>query len=326
MSKIFKSYDKSEFYINNLFELNIDIHNIKITESLFGDIPTIELQFNCDPDDLKDYKINKVLTGTLTSPDGFTNTINGFIYKLTLDLNEVTMGIMNCDPEFTKNKVVSKYLKIDNAVDSTWKRGRYIERKRPQVKTDINFADDGLHSIYQRMESNYTFCNRLCRSYKHNTVYGFLFDGLRFLDLDNLGTEECEVHDQSGWKLMNPPQWSDSKFYDNDVDYIDYNHKSPEYELDPNHTIVSLYGRQVVVDSIYKELVGNFLYNDRLSHSKQVANFKCHYLDKVQVGDYFKLKSKQIEFNDVFLSKRIIEFRESSTEVSYEVRSIKPWS
>ena len=312
--KYLVSNDGSSFRIDKLFDEDIELLKVHIEEGLYGDIPDIVVNLKTDKELCK---INQEFTGSLISKDGYTNKFKCFVYDITYNLNEMEIKFMCCLPKFTKDRVVTKYTTIDNAIQSTYQLDRLDD-----VKTDLlDFSDPWY--IYQKNETNYHLCRRLCKSYKHNTVFGFLLSGLRFRDLLTWKPEVI-LRDKVDINLQSPSNWIHPKLYDQELKFVDYNSNVVEFEKDPNHQFVEYYEDIIPVNNIYKELIGNFLFNQRLELSKNINEFQLKFLPVYQVGDFVKIPSEQIIFNNCFISHRIIDMTKADISVHYTIQSIDP--
>lgn len=327
MSNIVYSFesDSAFFRVDDLFDKQIEMHSAKITESLYGDLPTIELVFSCGNDeDL--YPINHVLTGKLVTRNGYENSFEGFIYSIERNLNKVTMKLLLCDSGFTKDTFVTKYTNITDAIKSTWQRDITCFSDG-SIKTDVLDYQDP-HYIYQRNTTNYQLCTKLCKSFKYNTVFGYGMSDLIFVDLSNPKVKkDCKLKESDTVKLMSTPTWSDPKLYAiNKVTYEDYNTDQVEYEVDPNHINVRFYSKSYTVDTVYKELLGNYLYNSKLESLKNTIHLQSKILYDYQLGDFVELKSNSLNFQNTFISKRVITLDKAKVTVDYRIQSIDPWT
>ena len=80
----------------------------------------------------------------------------------------------------------------------------------------------------------------------------------------------------------------------------------------------------IPVNKEYKELVGNGLFNRKLYNSKNVNTFQMKYIPQFRVGQFAKIPSEQIRFNECFISERVIDFDKASVSVSFTIQSINP--
>lgn len=306
--------DESSFALGELFDgEGIEFKSLRVSESLFGTIPEIELVYRGDNEF---FKVNDEVKGELKSSTGRSNKFKGFVYGMKYSLNEYTINILCCDRSFTKDRAVTKYTSVDNAINALSRMQRV-----GSVKSDLLEFQDPYY-IYQRNETNYHLCSRLCFSYKRNTVYGFLLDGLRFVDLNSY-SPVTTLTDGTDMKLESNPSWADPKLYGEVVEQADYNAEEPVYERDDNHRAISMYEDIVMVDSPYEELIGNYLHNQRLSTSRSVYNFTLKNLPDYQVGDFLKIKSPSINFSECYVTGRTIDCTMSEMKVNVSIQSIK---
>ena len=66
------------------------------------------------------------------------------------------------------------------------------------------------------------------------------------------------------------------------------------------------------------------MYNTKLMNSKNVSTFTMKYVPQFRVGQFTEIPSDQIKFNECFISKRVVEFNQSSINVTFTVQSINP--
>lgn len=318
--KVLGSNDGSYFYLvePKLFDDDMELISVHFEEKLYGDIATFDIKCRTDKELIS---IGKKITAKLITQYGYCNDIQGYVYSIKYIHNDMIINIICCDPKFTIGKAVTKYTSIDNAIKSTYSLPRL---DKPPVKTDLMKFSDPWY-IYQKNETNYSLCKKLCMSYKHNTVFGFLLSGLKFKDLKNW-IPEIVTTDQAEINLVDSPLFNNPKLYDESVDYAEYNTDAPdmENEIDPNHKKVIMYSEIQTVNNVYEDLIGNYLFNKRLSISKNTNNFKIHYLPDWQVGDFIKINSNQLKFKECFISSRIIDYTRASVDVSLTIQSINP--
>lgn len=305
--------DGSEFRLLEIFDNDFEFISAHIEESLYGDITRIEFRCLCDT---KIVELLKKYKGYLKSKTGKKWEFECFCYQISYDNKYLEAKFMCSKIEFTRNIVTTKYTTIDNAIQSTWQLNRL-----DTVKTDL-LSFDRDHFFYQMSETNYNLCTKLCFSYKYNTVFGYLLNGLKFIDL-KAWKKEIELNDQVDIKLEQPASWTSGKLYESTVNIIDYNHSSPEYEIDSNHRIVGNYDQLLFCDTTYKDLIGNYLYNRRLKLMKQSNIFRLNYLPDFEVGTYVKINSTQIRYSNCFVSKRIINMEQSRLEIVIQIQSIE---
>lgn len=313
--KVVKCNDGSIFYVSELFDKEFEIISIKIEERLFGDIPTIDIKLRCNE---QPCQVDDLVKGYLISKDGLKTEFSGFVYTVEYMNNELTAKILCCSPDFVKNKFVTKYTTIDNAIESTSQMARI---DNPLIKTDLLDFQDPWY-IYQKNITNYKLCTKLCTAYKHNTIFGYLMNGLLFKDLANW-TPEIEATDRDQINLTNPTSWQKPKMYDQQMNFTDYNSKTPEYEVDENHTFVTQYETIIPTNVPYKELIGNFVYNQRLANSQNTNNFKQTFISDWSVGQFIKIKSPQINFKNCFISARTINISKALPQVEFTIKSIE---
>lgn len=315
--KIYPFSEGGSFVLNKLFDHDIEVHSLKITESLYGSVPTIELKFGCsDEEELPE--IGEEFTGSLKTDSGYENKIQCYLYSVQKSLNHITMNFLCCKPKFMKDRVVTKYTSIDDAISSTWQLDRL-----DSVKTDIlRFTNS--HYIYQRNDTNYNLCTKLSKSYKYNTVFGYTLSGIKFIDLNDV-KNVGEMDEKGMIALTQPSSWSDPKLYSlGDIKFIDYNN-SPQFESDGNHVMVNMYTDQIDTDNAYKDLIGNFLYNSKLGTTKNISSFKSNKLMDYQLGDFINIDSDQNNYQCNYLSKKIIEVNLGEVKVNYDFQSINPY-
>lgn len=319
--------DDSAFRIDGLFDDKVEVFEVTITEDIGGEIATISLK--ADIKNLEgtvkptgnydnfSYKVNQEFKGTLISgKHGTSFKFECFLYDLKYYTQAVEMKFLCCKPKFTKENVVTKYTTIDNAIQSTWQLARL-----DKVKTDLmNFEDPWY--LYQMNETNYSFNKRLCMSYKHDTVFAYCIDGLQIIDWTQW-VPGIELRDQVDVNLKIGSGFFEPKLYEQKIDYIDYNADDVEYEKDPNHHFTKMYQDVIPVNSVYKELIGNFLYNKRFLIKKRTNYMEMNYLPGWHIGDPVKIKSTQLVYKEFFITGRIVEFRKSEVKVHFTLQSIK---
>jgi hypothetical protein len=306
--------DGSVLDIKELFEKDIEMYSVNIKESLYGDLPELNVKFKTDDDTI--CKVNDRLTCSLKSGEGAEWKFNAFIYDQKYINNIMEIKTICWDQKFTKDKFTTKYTSIKNAIESTC-FSEIIGNPDSATKSDIMDFKDPFY-LYQRNETNYHFCTRLCKSYKYNTVFGYVLDGLIFVDLSSW-KKDIELKDRSDISLVTPSTWTESKLFEEKVEYIDYSNGK-----DPNHVIVKFYEDMIPVNKEYKELVGNGLFNRKLYNSKNVNTFQMKYIPQFRVGQFAKIPSEQIRFNECFISERVVDFDKANVSVSFTIQSINP--
>lgn len=312
--KLLVANDESSLDIKGLFDKDIEIHSAVIKEELHGDLPDLEISFSTDDPDISE--INKKYECSLKSGEGAEWKFGAFVYDMSYQNNGMTLKMICWDPKFTKEKFTTKYTSIKNAIESTC-CAEIVGNPESATNTDIlNFKDPS--ALYQRNETNHHFCTRMCRSFKYNTVFGYVLDGLLFVDL-NSWKKDIELKERAEINLIAPSSWSESKLYNQKVEYIDYSKGK-----DPNHVTVRFYEKTFTVNNDYKELIGNNLYNTKLIASKNTSTFTMNYLPQFRVGQFATIPSDQIKFNECFISGRIVEFNKSKVSVTFTIQSINP--
>jgi len=143
--------------------------------------------------------------------------------------------------------------------------------------------------------------------------------GMIIIAGSNVRAEKKILKDRSDISLVTPSTWTESKLFEEKVEYLDYSNGK-----DPNHVIVKFYEDMIPVNKEYKELVGNGLFNRKLYNSKNVNTFQMKYIPQFRVGQFAKIPSEQIRFNECFISERVIDFDKASVSVSFTIQSINP--
>ena len=317
--KVLGSNDGSYFYLvePKLFDDDMELISVHFEEKLYGDIATFDIKCKTNKQLVN---IGDKIKAKLITVNGYCNDIEGYVYNFTYNLNE-SQKVLCCDSKLTRGNVITKYTSIDNAIESTYLLARL---DNPKVKTDLMKFSDPWY-IYQKNETNYSLCKKLCMSYKHNTVFGFLLSGLKFKDLKNW-IPEIVANDQGEINLVNQPSFGDPKLYSQTVDYNNYNTDAPdmENEYDESHKQILMYSSMAVMNPVYEDLIGNYLFNQRLAVSKNTNNFRMSYIPDWQVGDFIKINSDQIRFKECFISSRIIDYSTANVGVSLTIQSINP--
>lgn len=306
--------DQSYIQINKLFELDIEIFDITIEESMMdGSVTLIHLtgQSEAIP-----CKVNDVFTGTLYSGmHGCTWNFECFVYDIKFHNHSLKIDFACCKQKFLKDNVVAKYTSIDGAIKSTWQLAR-LDKVQSPLQFDENY------SLHQQNESNYQYCKRLCFAYKYDTIYGFLINGLKFVDL-NAWTKEVELTDKVEITLQDGAEFEEPKLYDKDVKICDYNHKSPEYERDDNHQQIWMNGHVITVDKHYAQLHENHEHNIRLLDMKRTNKFHMNYLHGMSVGTYVQINSDQLSYKKSVITSRVITMHKTDCHVTYKICSIE---
>lgn len=311
--KLLIGSDGSSLEIKDLFDKEIEIMSATITEGLYGDLPELDVSFSTDDPDASE--VNKKYECSLKSGDGSEWKFSAFVYDMSYKENNMKLKMICWDQKFSRDKFTTKYTSIKNAIESTC-CSKLVGNPESVLNTDISFSGDS--ALYQRNETNYHFCNRLCQSYKYNTVYGFVLDGLLFVDLKSW-KKEIELNDRAEVSLITPSSWSEPKLYKQDIEYIDYSKGK-----DPNHTTVRFYESTVTVNNDYKDIIGNMMYNTKLMNSKNISTFTMKYIPQYRVGQFAAIPSDQIKFNECFISRRVVDFNKSKVDVTFTIQSINP--
>jgi len=304
--------EETKFRIKELFDKEIELISIVICETLYGSIADVELNANIKELD-EDFKLNKEYNCSLIDQYGNVTEFKCFCAFLSFVDNFLQMKFLCCDKDFTKKSLVNKFKNIDDAIKSASKMQRL---DNPLIKTDLLEFNDPYY-IYQTNEANNRFCTRLCWSYKHYTTFGYLLNGLKFIDLKSW-KPDLELIERRDIRLLEPASWNRNKKLDEDIKYIDYSNGR-----DPNHILIKFFDQTIVADTPYKFLIGNKLFNEKLVQFSQKNKFEVKFYPGWTVGTFVNLKpSPQINFIECIITSRRIKFEKASVSTLYGIQSI----
>lgn len=147
-------------------------------------------------------------------------------------------------------------------------------------------------SLVQSWETDHSFLNRLCLSYKKNTIFGYGWDKLVLKDIvgiDSLGRKEPESTLITGSDLIL------SDYIRKNYDHQLFKQPKNPWEEDPEFTDLQPKNFQVVVDrgdfrvvrKKYRPLVDNYLYNRRLMETNLFTSIigKGKVIPQYRLGD-----------------------------------------
>jgi hypothetical protein len=306
--------DGSKFIINELENSPYEIHKVQISEGCWGALPKIEVLFK--------YKVlpvtlNQILTGSITTLKGYKIKFNGYVHTCTFHKDEGSFTIICVDKNFINNKFTTYYSNIDSAINSTWKRSRL-----DNIKSDI-VSFKSPWKLYQMDETNYHFCSRCCQSYLHKTVYSYRFAGLKFTNLRNWKAETV-INDRAEAEIISTNTWEVPRTYEQDVTSDNPNSDIVEFEKDPNHVYVRCDEGLIPVSSAYRDLIGNYLYNQRLVDTPHQTSWRLRYMSEIQCGDMIKINSKFVNYNECYVQSRTITYDHADVSEVLITKSINP--
>jgi len=160
-------------------ESNYRIVYLHMIESLGGAIASGEISLWHDNSDKAVKLVTSQNTGTIkirdTKDGGIEYEIPFYIkkrefYKTTLKLSFVCLS----DIAFTDNVISTEYDDITDAINTL-----YPGKKDIRTKTDI--SND--LTIFQMCETNYDLCTRLAYSFRHETIFGYSWEGFILKEL-----------------------------------------------------------------------------------------------------------------------------------------------
>jgi len=296
--------------LEKLFDNNIVINSVKLSEAMYGELPTMDLDFDFNEDPKSGnttLKVNDVLKGYLVYPNNQKEEFSGYVYSFNYYYNKMIVKLILVDPDMLKTVQSTDYSGIIKAIQGTYKG---------TILTQLSYSDPVNNDVYQRLESNYEFCTRCCWMYRYNNVFGYSLSGLKFIDLNNYRPID-EVNADANFHISNIPEYTDPKLYDQEV--IETNVIGDE----EYHYNINFYNRIYTVDRAYSDAMNNYLHNTRFKTSKLNFNAQSKYLFPYKLGDMIKVESSQLNINDTFISKRIIDIQKSDLTVYYTLQSIR---
>jgi hypothetical protein len=104
-----------------------------------------------------------------------------------------------------------------------------------------------------------------------------------------------------------------------DTSYVDYSSGA-----DPNHILIKYNSQYFPVNNEYKDLIANYIFNQRFTSAKNTSNYKMRELTPVKIADGVNVGNDDVTINECYVSSRVIQISLSSLEVSYTVKSINP--
>jgi len=284
-----------------------------ITESMYGELPTLDISVRLDEQLIE---VNKPISGYIINPRGLRQDFKGYVYNYKYFQGTQQIGCILTKKEF-QDTATFRYDSMINAITSTYP-GEILTELTYNDPIDVpDVSTEGrIVRLYQKLESNSQFCTKCCWSYRKDYVFGYTIEGLKFLDLKNQIPID-EVSEKINLHVTTNPEFSDSKYYSKDSDYVIYSLGD-----DPYHANV-VYNNQVMpVDTEYIALTENFLYNQRYKSSKLVFNAKTKEFFSYRLGDVLRLKNSQFSNMNIYVVKRILSFTQSDFNESIVFHSI----
>lgn len=309
-----KGSDGSKFIVNELDNTPCEFHKVEISEECWGGLPTIKLAFKYSQ---LPVKLNQKLSGSMITEKGNKTTFDGYVHNVTFNNDEGLITVICTKQDFINNKFTTYYSNIDNAINSTWGRNRI-----DSIKSDILKFGENCR-LHQMDETNYHFCNRCCQSYLHKAVYCYRFDGLKFTDLNNWKSEVV-LNDRSEAKIVSTNAWEAPRTFSQDLSSEDPNTSVVEFEQDPNHVYVRCDEGLIPVDKEYRDLIGNYLYNQRLIDTPHQVTWSLRYLSEMKCGDMIKINSKFVNYRNSYISSRSIIYDHTNVVENITTKSIDP--
>lgn len=275
-------------------------------ENILGELPQVELKIKCDEDVCN---ILDEVTGSLVDGNGNSTNWTGYVYSVSYLNNECTIKIIAAPIKFVRDKVTTSYSSITDTIKSL-APGDFISNTESDLLNDIK--------IYQLNESNYKLCTRCSAAFKKNSIFGYGLGSLRILDLSNL-VSKADFGAKVDFNEIDYPELTDPTLYEFNTEFIDYSEGN-----DPNHTFVIFNDHLICVNTEYKDLIGNFMYNKRFKTTKNIANYKYNSLTPINICDCVTIENKDTNIKNCFVTSKITSIEYTKLTTSVSIQSIDP--
>jgi len=300
-----KFSDGSVLGLNTSNEFSGLIKSVIFREELYGTVPTLDIDIQSDKEL---YKVNDQVNGYLTHPNGLRQNFVGYVYSFKYYNGNQSIKILLIDKSMVDTIQVCDYNGIIQAIYGTYK-GAML------TKLTYNDPIDNNNKIYQKYVSNLEFCTKCCWCYRYDNIFGYLINGLKFIDLNNIQPIDT-LSSSSNLHISNNPEFSSTPLFE-------LNSEDTDFSLgdDINHVNVSFNGYVTAVNKDYANAVNNYLHNKRYKSSKLKFDATSTQLFPYVCGDALYINSNQIQIKTAFISRRVIEFDKYTTKVHYEFQS-----
>lgn len=292
--------------INPIFQKKFEFIKVKITEAILGDLPDIELQVKCDEDITK---VLEEITGKLTNADGFTIDFVGYVYSISYVNDVCTIKILGVKPSFVRVLNTTKFTSLPNAIKGLYP-GKIESNTESDLLNEIN--------IFQMNETNYHLCKKCALAYKKDTVYGFALGSLRFHDLNNW-VSKFKLAAKIDLNQLTSPELTNPKLYEQKTKIVDYSSGN-----DPNHKYVRFYDKLIPLNNEYVDLIGNYIYNQKFSTMKNIANYDLRELPPLQLTDGVEIVNIDATIKRCFITNKVSDMDFNRVIISYTIQSIDP--
>lgn len=263
---------------------------LRLYEELGGDIGKGEMDLVLDGSSEALDLITKQHTGTieLKKIGGNIYTIDIFIVSRKYYKNNLTIEFLCIkDKKFLTELVSTEWTDINKALPSLYP-GKIDIKCESDVNNNIK--------IYQNGETNYSLCNKLCYSYKHDAIFSFGWEGLVIKDLKECINNKVVVKGNTLIHSMDSYNINyDKLLYYSPEDPWD----TEEYKEKQSKNIKSLlhYSKYNLVGTEYYQLLSNYYWNKRYMNSNLFESFRAMSQDMppYKLGDVIKYN------NDIYL-------------------------
>jgi hypothetical protein len=297
-------FNEIQLYIEQI-QLDQQLVRVKLTEALYGEVPTLDLEIQRDELPLK---VNDEVNGYIIYPTGRRQDFSGYVYSLSYYNSKQEIKIILMDKQMLKEPKVGSHKGIINAIRSSY---------NGIILTPFDHDEPLNDKIFQKNESNYSYCMRCCWSYAYDVIFGITMSGLKFIDLKSIEPIDV-VDDRGNFHIEGTPEFSQSKLYDNEADEVDMT-----VGYDETRFNVMFYDKIVTVNQLYRTATQNYLHNTRYKTSKLQFQVSSTQLFPYEIGDCLRVDSAQINFKQVFISKRIIEVEQKMVKIFYTLQSVE---
>jgi hypothetical protein len=300
--------------INELADEGIQFVSFELEESILGPLPKAKLVIRCKKDQIEDLTETIV---TIIDDKGNQQEGSMYVYDLNYYDNQCTIKFLGCPTSFTRDTCVTKYSNIKNAVQSIYP-GEVLSNVESDILDDVE--------IYQTNESNYKLCNKLLSSWRKDTIFGYCLDGLRLMDLSNYQPLDVDIFSSGGsLKVTDPASLSRPKLYEKQLEFIDYSNGA-----DPNHIYAKFDKMLVPINTEYKDLVSNLIYNKKFDSMATTVNYQTRFLAPVYLCDGLLIKGNEgdsvstFSTEEMFIGSKTIRFYDQKVEMDLALRSVNP--
>ena len=285
-----------------LFKNDLQFVSFKSIEQANGYMPTIEVKIRVFQDITK---VGDVHTVKIINSYGAEFSTKAYVYSLSYVQGHLTIKMMPVEPDFMRTVKTATYKGGESALSSIWKQ-----------KIDKTVQSDILNSVslYQKSETDYSFINKVLKSFKYNTIYAYTLNGLIIRCLTDSSFVEGKNR-QGMTKPDTPQEISDPKRFSSTVEIL---------ERFTNHVKIRIYDKIYDVNKEYETLIGNLIFFDRFKSAKSDYTFTTNELYSANLCEGIQYFSKDTRVENTYIEKRIIEIFQTEAKVTYNMRSINP--